>query len=299
MPYGANADGIKAATVAVLNTFCTPGSGAPYCNKAAEVTLNAELLGRIQKTTELLDTDAAADEILAGQKLQGKRQRRQGADETVFPNIKIQNRDKPHASRRIVSRTWQSDGYLHAVCQTFVHAKSSISRIIANSSHFKDIFEKNCKLMAENPTTTASIRDISSKMHRWESSSKPFGRGVLYFDALVSTAQRIIDERGKHTVEGQGALHFLEFCDPEVLMQFAMLADAGDENLALVRFMDDEKFDKSELAGELQAFLRNIDWHAPPGPDPHPLQYKIARRSIAVWLEPHSFRAEMHACSAQ
>lgn len=84
--------------------------------------------------------------------------------------------------------------------------------------------------------------------------------GVIYFDALLATAQHILDERKKFTVEGQAALRFFQLCDAEMLMQFAMMADAGDENLILVRFLDDEVFDKSLLAGELDAFLRNIDW---------------------------------------
>ena len=54
------------------------------------------------------------------------------------------------------------------------------------------------------------------------------------------TAQQIFDERGPRDPAGARALRFLEFIDEEVMLSFSMMADAGDETLALVRFLDAE-----------------------------------------------------------
>lgn len=175
--YANHADGIKDATIAVLEEFCAPGTGAPYCSRVLRERHDAHLQQHMQRITELLDTDAAKDEVLAMQKLQGKRSA-DGGETKTFPNVKIQSRDKPHASRRITSRTWPSDPYLCSVSNSMVNDKSSITKVIANSFHFRSVFEKNCAKISDNPTSTAAIRDLSSKKHRWESSSKPYGRGA-------------------------------------------------------------------------------------------------------------------------
>lgn len=93
--------------------------------------------------------------------------------------------------------------------------------------------------------------------HRFDSSSKPFVRTVVFFEAYLVTAQQIADER-KHKVEGKEAAAFLSAIDEEQCITLGNLADAGEEALDLVRFLDDESFDTSALAPELHHFLQRV-----------------------------------------
>ena len=52
------------------------------------------------------------------------------------------------------------------------------------------------------------------------------------------TAQQIFDERGPRDPAGARALRFLEFIDEEVMLTFAMMADAEERLLALDDFLD-------------------------------------------------------------
>jgi hypothetical protein len=122
------------------------------------------------------------------------------------------------------------------------------------SALFKARFARHCAEMEANPTRTQTIKDFASAKHRFESHQKPLGRLVIFFDASLITAQEIFDERGINSKEGAAAHDFLEFVNDESALQLSMMADCADENLILVRFLDDAEFDKSALAYELDHF---------------------------------------------
>ncbi len=170
--------------------------------------------------------------------------------------ISLTNLAYPYS--RIVSRTWRADPFLNSVAQTILTSKTSIMNLVKNSDVFRHRFARNCKALETNPTSAASITDIASAKHRYDSHQKPFGRGCIYWQALVVTAQQIWDERGSGDAAGARALSFLEFITEEVMLTFSMMADAGDETLALVRFLECETFDKSRLAPELDTFMHRV-----------------------------------------
>ena len=136
---------------------------------------------------------------------------------------------------RITSRTWKADPALKAIAEHYVLKKNSISQLIRFSDVFKDRFERHCKNVENNPASAKRVKDLASCKHRFNSHSKPFGRMVLYFDAVLRTAQQIHDER-KNTAPGKYAAEFLTGVTVESALQLAMLADAGDENECLVRY---------------------------------------------------------------
>jgi hypothetical protein len=76
------------------------------------------MVRHIKATIEVYDADAAADEQLAGNMIKGRK-----LDETLdantsgqtFPGLKIVNKDKAHASRRLTSRGWACDDELKGV----------------------------------------------------------------------------------------------------------------------------------------------------------------------------------------
>ena len=104
------------------------------------------------------------------------------------------------------------------------------------------------------------IADLASAKHRFATIAKPFGRAVLYFSALVRTAQSILDERGASSEEGRDARSWLIRLTEESAILLAMMADCSDETLSLLQFFDSESYDKSAMTAELDAFLVRATW---------------------------------------
>ena len=165
---------------------------------------------------------------------------------------------------RICSRTWDKDAYLNSVAQKFVLSKRSLVNQVQHSHIWKARFQDNVKRQKDNPTATRYVKSLSLAPHRFDSSAKPFSRAVIFFEAYLVTVQQICDEK-KHTVEGKEAAAMLASIDEEQCITLGNLADAGEEALDLVRFLDDEAFDTSALAPELHHFLQRIHLLFPQG----------------------------------
>ena len=56
-----------------------------------------------------------ADEQLAGSLLRGQSLDGLNYCKALLPNVKVLHRDKTHAARRLCSRGWKADAYLHSV----------------------------------------------------------------------------------------------------------------------------------------------------------------------------------------
>ena len=184
--YSLNATGLKNVSLQVIADACTPDLNIPYKKQLAPPTVDKNLQKHVLQIVELWDTDAAEDEVLAGKYLAGVRGvdagQLAGAGEqaaAAMPNLRVRNRDKPHGARRLCSRTWKADDFLESIAQTIVIKKKSIMNVIRYSDIYKHRFEKHVRNMETNPTTANAIRDISSAKHRFESMSKPFGRGCI------------------------------------------------------------------------------------------------------------------------
>lgn len=159
----------------------------------------------------------------------------------------------------MTSRTWCRDSYLQKVADLTIVKKTSITKRIHHSDIYRARFQKNVNLQRYNPTATKYVKSLASANHRFDSHAKPFARCCVFFDALVMTAQQLQDER-KGKAEGRDATNFLQELNPEFVLTLGLLADAGCENLALVRFFDDETFDKSKQSHEIPKFLNRIKW---------------------------------------
>ena len=85
------------------------------------------------------------------------------------------------------------------------------------------------------------------------------GRVVLNFVAFINTTLKIERIR-KNTREQVCARAFLQWVDVRKSVILAMLADAGDEAMMLIRVFDDEKADASEIAHVCWRFVANIKY---------------------------------------
>ena len=129
--------------------------------------------------------------------------------------------------------------------------------LIQNSDAFRDRFALHVK---NTPcAATRAVKDLSMAKQRFDSTSKPIGRFVLWLDAVLCTAVDILKERSGR-VEALQAAAFLLLLDEEKVILIALLGDAGDEGVILTRFLDNEEFPTEELADETAHFLARIEW---------------------------------------
>lgn len=111
--YSLDALGIRQATIDIVKQFCTSCRAPPFAEPptAAAAEPDHELEDHVRGIVELLDADAASDEAKAAKLLRGEHPLTvsKGTGGIVcdfdkyFRNIKIQNKDKAHASRRTAS----------------------------------------------------------------------------------------------------------------------------------------------------------------------------------------------------
>ena len=283
--YNLKADGIQSGTMQIISDATSNKTNPPAMNvdrrDKSHQGGDHELFEHVCSTVELWDTDAAEDEVLAGKLLAGARassdahpgEADAGPGRRILPavagagarataklrNLKVRTRDKPHGARRLCSRAWKADPFLDDIMQKIVLGKNAIMQIIKYSETFSSRFEKNIRNLQTNPTTATNVRDLASSKHRFDSHQRPTGRGCIFWEALVVTAQSIFDERGPHDRAGKAALEFLQLINSEVMLSFGMMADAGDEVNILVRFLDCETFDKSQVASMLDEFIHRIE----------------------------------------
>ena len=98
--FSLDAMGIQAACLATINRFCTPRWGAPGA-PAAAMAPDPAALQQVQQSVEAFVSDAAADEIRAGMMLAGQTVHAEVSK--MLPCLRVVLRDKPHASRRLLS----------------------------------------------------------------------------------------------------------------------------------------------------------------------------------------------------
>ena len=160
---------------------------------------------------------------------------------------------------RLTRNPWLADVYLTDTFNDFIEGHESMVKTIVNSPDIKSMFQQRVQLMSTSDDLVAGrIRDLSSAKQRFASTQKPLGRFILFFDAVVATAFELQTKRAG-TEMGKRGTWFLQSIDEERLLTLAMLADAGDEASAVVRFFDTKDHDISEAPIVLSDFLSRID----------------------------------------
>lgn len=249
---------IREATLKCLTTFCTRRHGAPARNAAAPpAMLDERLLARLTQIIECFTADAASDEQLAGEMLRNINAVPLRDNYPLLSNIIVVTRDRAHAARRITKRPWQADPELNEVMRTMITSKTSITSLIQNSGVFQHWFHQNVQRVSYAVTDNKRVKDLSMAKHRFDSTSKPASRLVLLHEAVLMTAQQIVDAR-RWKAEARSAQRFLEYVTAERLLQLAMIADAADEAMCHVRALDRENIDNAELPQLNHDFLVRV-----------------------------------------
>jgi hypothetical protein len=160
--------------------------------------------------------------------------------------------------RRLTKKPWLADAFLTTTIRKLICGTGSITKLIAHSTNFKALFNARASINEESAIDCRKIKDLNYAKNRFQSTQKPLGRFVLTFDALLATAVEIATRRAG-TEPAKSAAAFLAEVTEEDLLTIAMLADAGDESAAIVRFFDSETYDVAESAVVISAYLKHID----------------------------------------
>lgn len=158
---------------------------------------------------------------------------------------------------RLTKKPWSADPGLMAIISKLITGKSAIAKLIAYSPNFKSIFNMRAKINEESVIDCQKLRDLNYAKNRFHSTQKPLGRFVLTLDALIATAVEITIRR-KGAPEAC-ASEFLASVTEEDVLTIAMLADAGDESSAIVRFFDKEDYDVAAVPEVISMYLHRID----------------------------------------
>lgn len=248
--FGSAAGSIAKATERIIRQFCTPGSMIPG-GPAQELPVHQGLLQAFRQKTEVFVADNAGDEQKASELLRHKILAEDGTP--FLANLRLGFRDSAHASRRIIKRPFEADPALSDIMNSVFFGAHSIVAAIENSILLKNRLEHHCSKCSNLP----SVRSLSLAKQRFDSTQKPIGRFVLYFVPFLTTVIELSRE-SRGDLNGMRASAFLAYCSEEVLLQIAMIADAGDEGGQLVRALDKELPASEELASTLSSFQMKI-----------------------------------------
>ena len=273
--------GIAKCVLLMLADLCSPFKHSESFETSQvlneDVTsMDKALLAHLFEITEVFNADAAANEQLAGQILESGNNRfleacpgtcpalleamdvNMATFSEVFPNLKVINKDKPQAARRIVSRTWKCDRVLDQIVKKVFMDTDGIVQQIHFSDVLRSMYAQNVRAMQFTPLWNEISDKFSAAKHRFDSWSMPFAKVCLTLDAVVRTAQSAHEERKNEKV-GHAARTFLDLLSEEAVLLIGMLADAGEENLQLTRRLDSERTTSGSLAIAVQQFGMKLE----------------------------------------
>ena len=184
----------------------------------AKPRADEDLAVLIFEKTELFDADGASNEQLAGVL----------AVKGMFVNLNERVKDKTHASRRITGKAWSSDPRIWEVFDFLVAGKQSVTRLVENSDDIKSIFNKYAR-QAHHNIDGSRVRPMQFSKERFDSTSKPAARLILWFEALVATCIEVSTTRTG--APQTRANDFLSWITESRLLTMALIADASDEAL--------------------------------------------------------------------
>jgi hypothetical protein len=152
---------------------------------------------------------------------------------------------------------------LHRTVEMFAFGPQSPAQLIHRSPDLRADFGKILKTM--EPDNKKYVSNLRAAKHRFESLQKPLGRTIKYFSAVHALMLRVACVRTSRPQ--QSAKQWLEFVaeTPRNVLMCALLADAADEGMLLVRSFDSEESEINQIGGLIHCFLVRIyDLFGPP-----------------------------------
>lgn len=160
-------------------------------------------------------------------------------------------------THRLTKNPWAADPFLKETFAFFVDSGESLVKTIANSPDIRSIFDHRVTVFVnQSSVALRRVRDLQAAKQRFASTQKPLARLVLYLPAMIATAYEVQTRRS--TDIGRRATGFLQNLSEEKLLALAMLADAGDVAMRVIRFFDEPRYDVAAVPEMLLAFCNEI-----------------------------------------
>lgn len=251
------ATNLTEATKSLFLDFCTKNHGVPYHPNPSEVmALDNDLLEHMCACVHALTVDAAGNEVASGENMRSSKSVTADNAKAFTPNLQVIIRDKAHASRRILERPWNSDDYLTLVARAFVTDPQSVAQQVQHSSDFQEWYKECCEKSA-NKVVASNFGHLRAAKHRFESLCSPLSRICLDWEACLAFLVRVATERSGQA-SGQFAVSTLASIDEEMMIQAALLADACEESMVLIRFFDEAEVDNAKICTKVAEYLGRI-----------------------------------------
>jgi hypothetical protein len=251
------ATNITLVTIEALRHFCTKNFGAPFIDDMP-LSVDDALFEHIRTTLRAITVDAAGNELASAENMSAPESvvAKVKGVEAFFPSLTLVIRDKAHASRRILVRPWNCDVYLGAVASALITESSSLAQLTQHSDDLRSIYSDAVRDSGSNYVSTC-FGNLRAAKHRFESMCTPLSRICLDWEASIAFLARVALERGSDRA-GVFASATLGAIDEELILQAALLADAADECMCLIRFFDEREVDNAKIADEVQRFCATI-----------------------------------------
>lgn len=166
----------------------------------------------------------------------------------------------PLSYGRVLTNAWSADEYMTDVLNNIVFGtadhKSLVNRVM-NSPDLSKVFNGFVQKIFNSPFKASRIKNLKFKKHRYDSMQRPLSRIIVFFEAFVMTAVWILVHRAGTEV-AKDAEHFLLYIDNEKAITLGMCADAADEVIVLIRYLDRESYEIAHVILLCLALLNRI-----------------------------------------
>ena len=170
-----------------------------------------------------------------------------------FPNVKVCNQDKPHASKRFTSRLWKCDDRVWDVYSRVIRKKGSICRLVKTRPLLGKVYAE--RVQQDALLQGSYITDLGLAPHRFDACCKPLIMSVLTFKPMVAMAQHIHQQKsGEESVQ---AGEWMDWVQNKHCVLLGFMTMAGNEALKLTRQWESEaRFEVGHYRAEAENFLK-------------------------------------------
>ncbi|CAK0832394.1 unnamed protein product, partial [Prorocentrum cordatum] len=242
--HGSTAEDTVEATSKIFDEFST----VVLRNKRKIV--NANVRSKMRKICKVMVQDSAGDEVLAAEIQRRKLVRMM---EPLTPNVRACPVCKCRGGRRILTRPWHADARIREIVINFAYGRILPAQLVQHSPDLRAEFKKVVK--GVHPDIEQHCENLRAAKHRFESLQQPLGRTCRYFLACHALMLRVACKRaGKPAQRAKQWLTWVAQSPQHTFMR-ALLADAADESMLVIRSFDTETFDVSAIASHIRVFL--------------------------------------------
>ena len=235
------------ATSHIFNNFST------VVLKGKRLQVSQGFRQKLRKICLVLTQDSAADEVLAAEL---SRKPLVPSMRPLTPFVKACPVCKAHGARRIITRPWAADDVLKDIVSGFAFGRSSPAQLVQRSPDLRHEWSQILKKL--HPDVKRHCQNLRASKHRFESMQKPLGRTVRHFVACHILMLKIACTRtGEPQTRAKQWLSWLAASPCRPLL-CALLADASDEAMGLIRAADCEDYNVADIGIHVQVFMARI-----------------------------------------